>query len=219
MNGGGRTFAWLSGLSDYAKNKIKEQLTPQMQHIMSCVGMKFQADDKGNLVEIWAPDPERLVSAAHNNGVPITLESEALGSNGAISNSQYKKIVDAGSHPVGTNKLFYYEHDTLAIDHMPAVIVLRGDLFTILSLGQNVDSHKDSAHVYDILTSNITNAIEAYIKGDMEDYEKFIYRVCPGILNGYINGKPVDNGVGQGLDISLRDGMARLGIGQQGERN
>lgn len=181
----------------------------QIQQLMRRIGFAYVYDENGKVADVLLPDPERLMRASEINNVPIVLEDDS-NSAGRINQTEYAKVVlRDGMHPVGINGLSYYEHD-ITIDHMPAVIVLGYELFSIFKQGRNF--MKGPANAYDIFTSNLTNAIEAIFDGDTEEYEKLITQVCPGIINGYVNGEPIDNGVAQQLDKAIMEGLRRLDI-------
>jgi hypothetical protein len=93
---------------------------------------------------------------------------------------------------------------------MPAVIVLRDELFSIFRRGTKY--LHGVAHAYDEFSSNLTEAIEARINGDMDEYNFIVYTVCPKIINGVDGDDQAKDRISESIDRALTDGLARFDI-------
>jgi len=167
-------------------------------------------DDGTTIIDVLVPDPMRLQKAADTLGIPIHFEPGGRDGGSRISAERYAEIVDSGHHPIGTESQMYYEHD-IKVDHMPALIVCGKELFSIFETGSKY--YEGKAHAYDIFTYNISKALKCLFAGDTEEYQRIINVVCPGILYGYRNGKPVDElRTAERLDAAIKQGLQRLSI-------
>ena len=185
--------------------------SPQMSKLMETVGFKYIYDEDGTtMIDVLVPDPDRIQKAADMTGVPIHFEPGGKDGGSRLSAERYAEIVDSGHHPVGTESQFYYEHD-IRTDHIPAIIVCGEELFTIFRTGSKYYSGK--AHAYDVFTSQISTALMNLFAGNTEEYDRIIYTLCPGILNGYQNRVPIDvNGTAERLNEAIMQGLQRHSI-------
>jgi len=183
---------------------------PEIREILGKTGMKFifDEDEPDKLVDVLFPDPERIDKATNINDIPVHFETDSMGRNGEISERTYTAIVSSGKHPVTINNLTYYEHD-ITNDHMPAVVVCGKSFFDLINKSP---STRGKAETYDRITSNITSALRKLFEGDIKEFDNLIDVVCPGILNGYRQGKVIDNGVSAKLRQMIESGLTGLGI-------
>ncbi len=147
--------------------------------IFKSVGFTFH-DDRYNdhemrAVTVGIPDGERLIKAAKQHAIPITLvdELEPIGQATPV-----KTFVDnyrAGLHTVGTAELDLYIHD-VGFDHLPAIIVCGNDLMDIFStIPQAQDDYEYSlqGQWLDNATSDISEGVLWKVLGAPRNDEFF----------------------------------------------
>ena len=150
----------------------------QFRVIMDQVGVIYNPDS--GIIQM--PDTERLSAICEANEIPIILEEDARGEGGRIPEHTYARDVNGGAHPVGTNSVDYYEHDVKSIDHMPAVALLRDDLFDSFSKG--TDYNGGVANAYDCFTSDITIVLRNLFNSEYEEVQMALY-VCSEQIFGF----------------------------------
>jgi hypothetical protein len=172
------------------------------------VGVIYYPDSEIILV----PDTERLSAICEANEIPIIIEQDARGKDGRISEYTYARDVNGRSHPVGINSVEYYEHDVKVIDHMPAVALLRDDLFDLFSKG--TDYFGGVANAYDCFTSTITRLLWNLFNNKYEKSQSLLY-ACFEQIFGYkrtpLQDERRDTFVAE-LVESINRNLERLGI-------